>query len=118
MKTKSELTLPEWAFLEATSHLGNELKGRTILQHMRSYTMVEIIDTDEVEVQLKPEVKSRKFVHRNKFGVDENLLIAVHFTLAEFEDLDEVLDKAIAFYCEYSNWEDGNIIDEDKSKQN
>lgn len=29
-----EITLPEWAFLEATSHLGNTLEGRTVLQHI------------------------------------------------------------------------------------
>ena len=38
-----ELTLPEWAFLDARSHLGDELKGRTVILHVRSATERMII---------------------------------------------------------------------------
>ena len=118
MKKQVNLTLPEWAFLEATSHLGNTLEGRTILQHIRSYTMMEIFDTDSETVQINPEVKQRAFTHENFGLITENLLIVVHFSLAEYAELDDIIDKAIDFYCKYSDWEDNSIITEHTSKHN
>ncbi len=118
MKKQVNLTLPEWAFLETTSHLGNTLEGRTILQHIRSYTVMEIFDTDSETVQINPEVKQRAFTHENFGLITENLLIVVHFSLAEYAELDDIIDKAIDFYCKYSDWEDNNIITEHTSKHN
>lgn len=113
-----QLTLPEWAFLEGSSHLGNTLEGRDILQHMRSYTIIEAISLDVVEIELKPEVKTRKFTYKNRYGIVENHLFAVHFSLAEFGELDEILDKAVQFYCKYLDWEDRNIVSNTTSKHN
>lgn len=118
MKKQNNITLPEWAFLDGASHLGNTLEGRDILQHIRTYTMMEIFSTDEMQVQLNSKVKTRMFTYKNSFGVEEKHLIAVHFSLAEFTELDEIIDQAIEFYKEYSDWEDGNIIDEHITQQN
>ena len=118
MKKQTNLTLPEWAFLDGTSHLGNTLEGRDILQHIRSYTMMEIFPADVMEVHLGKDVKVRSFSYNNIAGEIEKHLIAVHFSLAEFADLDEVLDKAVKFYTDYLKWEDENILDEYTSKHN
>ena len=118
MKQKTNLNLPEWAFLEATSHLGNTLEGRDILQHIRSYTMLEIFPTDVMEVHLGKDVKVRSFTYTNIAGQEEKHLMAVHFSLAEFAELDEILEKAVKFYCDYLTWEDKNIENELNSKIN
>lgn len=43
----TEYTLPEWAFLDAHSHLGNLLEARTVINHIRSASIIEIIDRDK-----------------------------------------------------------------------
>lgn len=112
------LTLPEWSFLDGQSHLGNTLEGRTVLQHIRSYTMIEVFAEDENTPIFKKEVKTKEFDYVNQFGIKERHIIAIHFSLAENDQLDEILDKAIKFYSDYMEWEDKNIVTEHKSKQN
>ena len=118
MKQKKDLTLPEWAFLEGTSHLGNTLEGRDILLHIRTHTMLEVFSIDELELHIHPEVHTRKFTYKNSFGVVENHTFVIHYSVTEFTDLDEVLDKAIKFYCDYLAWEDNNILTSNNSKTN
>lgn len=115
---QTNLSLPEWAFLDATSHLGNTLEGRTILQHIRSYTMLEIFPADVMNIYLNADVKQCIFNYTNIAGKLEKHIIAVHFSLAEYAELDEIIEKAIDFYCKYCNWEDSNIINEETSKHN
>ena len=51
-----DLTLPEWAFLDAHNHLGDPLKGRDVLLHVRTNTMLEIFNSDDMQVQLNSDV--------------------------------------------------------------
>lgn len=118
MKKQQNLSLPEWVFLDGTSHLGNTLKGRDILLHIRSYTMLEIFSTDLTEVQLNKNVKIRSFTYTNIAGIEEKHLMAIHFSLSEYAELDAILDKAVKFYCDYMAWEDKNILNEHNSKIN
>ena len=110
--------MPEWAFLDAQNQTGNLLEGRDVLLHVRTHTMMEIFAVDEMQLNLRPEVLTRNFEYTNRMGVKEKHCIAMHYNLEFFTDLDEVLDKAVKFYCDYLNWEDRNIIDEDTSKHN
>ena len=115
---KQNLTLPEWAFLDAQNQLGNLLDGRDVLLHVRTHTMMEIFALDETTLELFPDVKKRDFTYRNSLDITEKYCLAVHYSLAEFAVLDEVLDKAVQFYCDYLSWEDINIIESDTSKHN
>jgi hypothetical protein len=115
---KKIFDLPEWAFLESTSHLGNTLEGRTILQHIRSYTMMEIFDLDVVIPVLNKNTKSKEFTYKNTLETIEKHLIAVHFSLAEYGALDDILAKAIEFYSDYMKWEDSNIITDTTAQLN
>lgn len=115
---KQNLTLPEWAFLDGASHLGNTLEGRDILMHVRSNTVMEIFAVDETTVQLNPETKQKEFTYKNQFGISEHHIIAVHYTLASDFEIGDIVNKAIDFYCKYLTWEDKNIMTEDKSKIN
>ena len=119
MKQKTDLTLPEWVWLDATCHLGNALEGRDVLLHVRTHTVLEFFSQNEIQIQLKPEVKQKQFYYLNKYGIKENYKVAVHWSLAtEFTDLDEVIEKAIQFFKDWMTWMDKTIEVEDNSKIN
>ena len=104
-----ELTLPEFAFIEGSEHEENELlNGRTVFQHIRSYTIFELFDKDEAFV-LNNEVARFEFEHINIFGTIEQLVLAVHFSMATPNELPNIFDKAASWYRDYCNWEDRNI---------
>lgn len=108
-----ELTLPEFAFVEGSDHEGdnNILKGRTVIQHIRSYTVLELFDKNDA-VAINRDAKKFEFEYINLYGIAEQLILAVHFTFAEDFQLPEIFEKAASWYMEYSRWEDRNI-DED-----
>jgi len=118
MKQKTNLTLPEWAWLEASDHTGNALEGRDVLLHVRTHTILEFFSQNELQMQLKPEVKQKQFFYKNKFGVIENYKLAVHYSLVEFTDQDEVIEKAIQYFKAWMTWMDESIELEDNSKIN
>jgi hypothetical protein len=115
---KIDLTLPEWTFLDANDHSGNALEGRDVLLHVRTHTMLEFFNQSDQQIQLKPEVKQKQFYYLNKFGVNENYKVAVHYSLTEFSDTDQVIDKAIDYFKAWMTWMDESIIQEDTSKIN
>jgi hypothetical protein len=117
MKTM-ELTLPEWAFLDGTSQLGNLLEGRDVLQHIPSYTLIEIFTVDETKLLFREGIKTINFTYINRYEEVEDHIMAVHFTLADDKSLDEILKRAVDFYCEYLDWEDDALMEENTSKQN
>jgi len=101
-------TLPEWVFLDANAHDGDALEGRTVIQHIRSYTVIEVLALDEIMVS-EMKTKPYLFNYKNKFGITEKHAMFVHFSLAEENELDKVIAKAIDWYCNYLAWEDNNI---------
>jgi hypothetical protein len=118
MKQKTNLTLPEWTFLDASSHLGNELEGRDVLLHVRTHTMLEFFSQNDLQIHLDPKVKQKQFYYKNKFGVIENYKVAIHYSLTEFSDLDQVIESAIEFFKQWMDWMDKSIEQEDNSKIN
>lgn len=115
---KLNLTLPEWAFLDANNQLGNPLKERDVLLHVRTHTMMEVFALDETTLELFPGLKKRDFTYTNSLGITEKHCLAVHYSLALYDELEAALDKAVQFYCDYLSWEDNNINKEDTSKHN
>ena len=111
-----ELTLPEWAFLDAHSHLGDELKGRTVILHVRSATVIEIFDRDNDKYNLKEGVLALKF--NNEFIGKERLIAIVHCsaTLSVGSDAEyireNILKPCAMWYCDCCDWEDDNIIND------
>jgi hypothetical protein len=115
---KLNLTLPEWVFLDAKSHLGDTLEDRIILQHIQSYTIIEMLLLDKNTVELNPDLKTKEFTYTNIFGVEETHLMVVHFSLASIKELDWILERAIEFYKLFMDWEDNSLIIEETSKDN
>lgn len=113
-----ELSLPEFAFIEGSGHdKPNILDGRNVIFHVRSASVMEVFERDNV--QLNPDVLTHEFINTNKFGIKEKMVIALHYssTLDKYADRDllvkKVLKPAAKWYCDYCDWEDKNIIDED-----
>jgi hypothetical protein len=117
-----EYILPEWAFLDAHSHMGDPLGDRTVILHVRSATLIEIFDKEE-RVNLNPGVIRHEFRYNGIAGVEDQIAV-MHYsaTIDEEADKDSIIENILKpcadFYCQYSAWEDGNIIAEDKSKLN
>lgn len=118
MKKQNDLTLPEWAWLEASDQNGNALEGRDVLLHVRTHTMLEFLSIDDNMVKLAPGVKKMHFTYTNNYGLEENYVVAVHYSLTEFTDHVDILDKAIAYFKDWMTWMDSTIIDEETSKHN
>lgn len=112
---KQSFTLPEFAFLDGNSHDGDTLDGRTILQHIRSYTVLEVFAIDDFK-RLHLDCQTFEFDYTNHFGITERHVFGVHFTLADPDDMPEIFEKSRVWYCDYLKWEDENIIDDEDEK--
>lgn len=109
-----ELTLPEFAFVEGSGHVRpNVLFGRNVILHTRTASVVEVLEWKMSAI--KPEKMQQRFVYRNRYGLEEQMIIVLHYsaTLDEVEDREEIFERviqpAIKWYCDYCDWEDGNI---------
>ena len=112
------LELPEWVFLDGSSHLGNTLEGRVLLQHLASHTIFELFLLDEFPVEEDKALKTKVFTFVNIWGEKEIHLMAAHFTLASDKELDKIIEEAIDFYKKFMDWEDASMIIEETSKEN
>ena len=117
MEKKIELTLPAFAFLEDSGHDGNALQGRNVIMHVRSASVVEILERDKCG--LKEGVVKKNFTYTNRYGLEEKMVAVLHFcmTLDSVADremiINEVLIPAVKWYCDWADWEDKNIEEED-----
>lgn len=104
-----DLTLPEWVFWDSHSHEGNFLGDRTVIEHVRSASVIEIFDRDFDKISLNPNVLSLRF--KNEGERTERLLAVLHHscTLDPVEDrtmLLSIMKKCAIWYCSYCDWED------------
>lgn len=111
-----EYTLPEIAFIDANCHTGDPLDGRTVIQHIRTATILEAIDLSELAAHSFTQ-PTFKFEYLNRLGVFEQHVFVVHFSLMiEFGEphdgaMQEVFEKCREWYCDYLAWEDSNILE-------
>lgn len=111
MKKLVELKLPEFAFVEGSMHENPDiLKGRDVILHVRSASIVEILERDNVI--LKDGVVKHNFANANKYGIREKLVAVLHFsaTFDAEDDREEIIEKVLKpvakWYCDYADWED------------
>ena len=62
--------------------------------------------------------KTYEFDYKNRFGLKEQFLFSVHFTLAGEHELPEIFKKAQKWYCDYLTWEDLGISDDQTAFKN
>lgn len=113
-----DLSLPEFVFLDANVHEGNLLEGRTVIEHIRSHTVLEVLGSELFSYHINENVPTFEFQYNNSFGVVEDMKFAVHFTLAGKEDLPEIFEKCREWYCNYCDWEDNNMLMDELGKDN
>ena len=108
------LTLPEFAFVEGSEHEKNNiLSGRTVILHIRSASVVEILDRDDAFITEGTLIYNFAFV--NSFGVKEPMVATLHYSATLDKDADreiiikKIMKPAAQWYCEYAKWEDENI---------
>lgn len=115
MKNKLiQLTLPEFAFVEGSWHEegGDSLEGRTVILHVRSASVVEILPDYEYLGGEKDVVKY-EFSHFNEqLLISENYIMLLHYSATLDKDLDRqsiidsVMKPASKWYSDYCDWED------------
>lgn len=110
----SDLYLPEFAFLEGWGKDDEPLHGRNVVMHVRSASIVEMLDADDV-LALRSDVLTHKFDYINRWGVVEHLVCVLHYSATLDKDLDRqmIIDKvmipACGWYTDYLEWEDVNM---------
>jgi hypothetical protein len=110
-------TLPEFVFLDGNCHLGNTLKSRDVMMHVRSGTVLEIIALETI-IDSDFKAKTHKFEYTGPTGLKEQHLFALHFTMSEDDELPEIFERCRKWYCNYLHWEDQNILTDEAAKQN
>lgn len=120
---KTNLTLPEWAWIDGADHEegGNPIQGRNVILHIRSASVMEILERDLTE--LHSDVICYNFDYDDSFGLTEKMVVALHHSplLDLEEDYDKImkiLKSCAEWYKAYCKWEDKNIEDEEIIKYN
>ena len=114
------VTLPEWVWLNGGEHEkgGDPIEGRNIVMHVRSASVIEFFLADDFVPG--PNVATFSFKYNNIAGFEESHIAALHYC-ATHEDPDtiqEILERAAQWYCEYMKWEDNNLIADKIARQN
>ena len=89
------VTLPEFAFVESSGHDGDVLKGRNVILHVRSASIIEVFK--EEQFFPKEGVITLRFYNINSLGLKEYYIAALHYsaTLDITTDKKESLDRVI-----------------------
>ncbi len=110
------LTLPEFAFIDGSEHEPNNiLDGRTVILHIRSHSVIEILDQEDVF--FTEGTLTYNFIYTNIAGLKESMVAALHYSATLNKDADqemikkEILEPAAKWYCDYAIWEDKNILE-------
>ena len=94
------LTLPEFGF--ASDDLNGELRGRNVIIHFRSMSVIEILECENV-YYYEPDTLYHKFEYENVFGETEHLVALLHVCTTFDKEIDGayILDNIIKPACEY-----------------
>lgn len=107
----TELTLPEFAFVESSGHDGDQLRGRNVILHVRSASVVEVLPKEDFLGGVD-DVLRYDFTHLNTYGVAEDIIMLLHYSATLDKDIDkqliidEVMRPAAKWYSDYCDWED------------
>lgn len=114
MEKLIKLSLPDFAFVSGSEHeKDNILDERIIILHVRSASVIEILDKETSF--LCEGVLAYNFSYSNRCGVKESLIAVLHYCATLDKDADqvmiinEIMKPAAQWYCNYCMWEDDNV---------
>lgn len=117
---KDEFSLPEFAFLDAHYSDTDYLAKRDVAIHIPTGTILEFVPAED-SLHYDSDLIQRGFDYHNVYGAEESFVVFVHvyYTGESFDDrLDIVLNKAIRWYRQYMDWEDGEMMADNTIKMN
>lgn len=112
-----DLILPEFAFVEGWGD-HDILNGRNVMLHTRTASVIEMLP-EENALALRADVLTHKFDYINAYGIVEHFIAVLHYCATLDKELDgemireKVLSPAASWFCEYMEWEDKNILNEE-----
>lgn len=111
-----DLKLPEYAFLSGGGHEkgGNPLEYRDVVLHIPSATIIEFFEEEKFFPDSEKDIPTLRFTYTDSFGIPERHIAAIHYcaTSDEDDELQEIIERATDYYCEYMRWGDKNLKDE------
>ena len=108
-----DLSLPEFAFLDDDASDSPVLRGRTVILHVRSASVMEVLERDTARI--KDGVLSYEFTNVTAHGVRQEYVLALHYcaTLDAERDrgaiIRHIMKPAAKWYGDYCDWEDARI---------
>ena len=87
MRRLIQLTLPGFAFVESSGHDGDELKGRNVILHVRSASVVEVFPRVDY-YGCDERVLRYDFTHINTMGISEDMVMLLHYSATLDKDVD------------------------------
>lgn len=112
-----QLTLPEFAFL--SEDLNGDLRGRNVIIHIRSMSIIEILEREDV-YYYEPDVLYHKFDYENMFGETERLVALLHVCTTFDKEidggyiLDNIIKPACEYYMKFATMADQEMMEDDE----
>ena len=112
-----DYTLPEWAFLDGNSHEGDLLDKRSVILHVRSASVIEIIDRDNDNFTPSKNTLTYKFKYTSPIH-EQRLMCVLHYSATLHINSDrefikqEIMKPCAMWFSNYCKWEDNNILDD------
>lgn len=109
--------MPEFAFL--SDDLNGELRGRNVIIHIRTMTIIEIIERENV-LLYEPNVLYHKFEYKNIFGEIEHLVALLHVCTTFDKEidrvyiLDNIINPACEYYMKFATMADAEMLEENE----
>lgn len=108
MNLTKNYPLPEFVLLDGDNQNGDQLAERTVLLHIPSQSVFEVLDVDPDKMQPFKDIQHFPFVFTNIDGDDEHHVLLLHTTNAS-EQLSDIYVAAANWYGNYANWLDGEV---------
>lgn len=121
MEEIKNLNLPEWVWLNGGEHedKGDPLKGRSLIMHTRSASVMEILERDLCVI--KEDFRQIPFEYTGIVGGIEEMVCVLHYsaTLDDWgTEIEDIMRKSIEWYKRYCSWEDKNILMDNHAELN